>query len=393
MQFIDLAVQQKRIKEKIDANIAAILAHGKYIMGPEIGILEKRLADYVGVGHAIGCASGTDALLMALLAKQIGPGDAVFTSPFTFIATAEVLSLLGATPVFVDIDPQTFNIDPGKLQSAIQALENNDPLNHPLPATTSVPGSPTTAIKPKGIMAVDLFGLPADYNRLDIIAGEHGLFIIEDAAQSFGAALNGKMACSFGSIGCTSFFPAKPLGCYGDGGMCFTDDGQLAEIMGSLRVHGKGHHKYDNVRIGVNGRLDTIQAGILLAKFDIFPEEIELRQQVAERYTAMLNPLANIETPAIPQGYKSAWAQYSILAAGDKQRTDLQNKLKKADIPTAIYYPKPLHLQSAFSYLGYKKGDFPISEDISRRIFSLPMHPYLTEEAQQKIAGIMGNRL
>ncbi|MGB9437843.1 MAG: DegT/DnrJ/EryC1/StrS family aminotransferase [Desulfobacterales bacterium] len=386
MQFIDLAVQQKRIKEKIDANIAAILAHGKYIMGPEIGILEKRLADYVGVGHAIGCASGTDALLMALLAKQIGPGDAVFTSPFTFIATAEVLSLLGATPVFVDIDPQTFNIDPGKLQSAIQALVNNDPLKHPLPATNSAPGSPTTVLKPKGIMAVDLFGLPADYNRLDTIAGEHGLFVIEDAAQSFGAALNGKMACSFGSIGCTSFFPAKPLGGYGDGGMCFTDDGQLAEIMGSLRVHGKGHHKYDNVRIGVNGRLDTIQAGILLAKFDIFPEEIELRQQVAKRYTAMLNPLANIEIPAIPQGYKSAWAQYSILAAGDKQRTDLQNKLKEADIPTAIYYPKPLHLQSAFSYLGYKKGDFPISEDISRRIFSLPMHPYLTEEEQQKIA-------
>ena len=393
MQFIDLAVQQKRIKEKIDANIAAILAHGKYIMGPEIGILEKRLADYVGVGHAIGCASGTDALLMALLAKEIGPGDAVFTSPLTFIATAEDLSLLGATPVFVSIDPQTINIDPGKLQSAIQALVNNDPLKHPLPATTSAPGSPTTALKPKGIMAVDLFGLPADYNRIDTIAGEHGLFVIEDAAQSFGAALNGKMACSFGSIGCTSFFPAKPLGGYGDGGMCFTDDGQLAEIMGSLRVHGKGHHKYDNVRIGVNGRLDTIQAGILLAKFDIFPEEIELRQQVAKRYTAMLNPLANIEIPAIPQGYKSAWAQYSILAAGDKQRTDLQNKLKEADIPTAIYYPKPLHLQSAFSYLGYKKGDFPISEDISRRIFSLPMHPYLTEEAQQKIAGIMGNRL
>ena len=392
MQFIDLAVQQKRIKEKIDANIAAILAHGKYIMGPEIGILEKRLADYVGVGHAIGCASGTDALLMALLAKQIGPGDAVFTSPFTFIATAEVLSLLGATPVFVDIDPQTFNIDPGKLQSAIQALVNNDPLKHPLPATTSAPVSPTTALKPKGIMAVDLFGLPADYNRIDTIAGEHGLFVIEDAAQSFGAALNGKMACSFGSIGCTSFFPAKPLGGYGDGGMCFTDDGQLAEIMGSLRVHGKGHHKYDNVRIGVNGRLDTIQAGILLAKFDIFPEEIELRQQVAKRYTAMLNPLANIETPAIPQGYKSAWAQYSILAAGDKQRTDLQNKLKEADIPTAIYYPKPLHLQSAFSYLGYKKGDFPISEDISRRIFSLPMHPYLTEEEQQKIAEVIGKK-
>jgi UDP-2-acetamido-2-deoxy-ribo-hexuluronate aminotransferase len=390
MQFINLAVQQKRIKEKIDSNIAAILDHGKYIMGPEIGILEKRLADYVGVKHAIGCASGTDALLMALLAKQIGPGDAVFTSPFTFIATAEVLSLLGATPVFVDIDPQTFNIDPVKLESAIQALENNDPLNHPLPATTSVAGSPTTALKPKGIMAVDLFGLPADYNRLDTIAGDHGLFVIEDAAQSFGAALNGKKACSFGSIGCTSFFPAKPLGCYGDGGMCFTNDGQLAKIMGSLRVHGQGHHKYANVRIGVNGRLDTIQAGILLAKFDIFPEEIELRLQVAERYTEMLNPLSDIETPAIPQGYKSAWAQYSVLAADERQRTELQNKLKETDIPTAIYYPKPLHLQSAFSYLDYKNGDFPISEEISSRIFSLPMHPYLAEEAQQKISRIIG---
>ncbi len=391
MQFIDLAFQQKRIKDKIDANIAAILDHGKYIMGPEIGILENRLADYVGVKHAIGCASGTDALLLALLANQIGPGDAVFTSPFTFIATAEVISLLGATPVFVDIDPQTFNIDPVKLQSAIQAVENNDASIHPVPTTHSVPGSPTTALKPRGIMAVDLFGLPADYQRIDTIAEEHGLFVIEDAAQSFGAELNGKKGCSFGNIGCTSFFPAKPLGCYGDGGMCFSDDERLAEIMGSVRVHGKGHHKYDNVRIGVNGRLDTIQAGILLAKFDIFPEEIELRLQVAERYTEMLNPLSDIETPAIPQGYKSAWAQYSVLAADEKQRTDLQNKLREADIPTAIYYPTPLHLQSAFSRLGYRRGNFPISEEISSRIFSLPMHPYLAEEEQVKIAEVMGN--
>jgi dTDP-4-amino-4,6-dideoxygalactose transaminase len=392
MQFIDLAVQQKRIRDRIESNISAILGHGKYIMGPEVMMLENRLTNYVGVKDAVGCASGTDALLLALLANQIGPGDAVFTSPFTFIVTAEVISLLGATPVFVDIDPQTFNIDPVKLQNAIQAIEKNNASIHPLPATNSIPGSPTTALKPRGIMAVDLFGLPADYGRIDTIAGEHGLFVIEDAAQSFGAALNGKMACSFGSIGCTSFFPAKPLGCYGDGGMCFTDDERLAEIMESLRVHGKGHHKYDNIRIGVNGRLDTIQAGILLAKFDIFPEEIELRLQAAERYTAMLNPLANIETPAIPQGYKSAWAQYSVLAADEKQRTELQNRLKEADIPTAIYYPKPLHLQSAFSYLGYKEGDFPISEETSRRIFSLPMHPYLAEEDQQKITGVMGNR-
>ena len=389
MQFIDLAVQQKRIKDKIDANIAAILDHGKYIMGPEIGILEHRLAEYVGVKHAIGCASGTDALLMALLSEQIGPGDAVFTSPFTFIATAEVLSLLGATAVFVDIDPRTFNIDPVKLQSAIQAIEKNDPSIHPIPTINSDPGSGAIALTPRSIITVDLFGLPADYIRIGTIAEEHHLFVIEDAAQSFGAALNGKMACSLGNIGCTSFFPAKPLGCYGDGGMCFTDDERLAEIMGSLRVHGKGHHKYDNVRIGVNGRLDTIQAGILLAKFDIFAEEIELRQQVADRYTSLLNPLPNIQTPAVPQGYKSAWAQYSVLADDETQRTDLQNKLKEADIPTAIYYPKPLHLQSAFSNLGYRVGDFPISEDISRRIFSLPMYPYLTETEQQEIAGIM----
>ena len=389
MQFIDLAAQQKRIKDKIDANIAAILAHGKYIMGPEIGMLEKLLAEYTGVNHAIGCASGTDALLMALLAKQIGPGDAVFTSPFTFIATAEVLSLLGATPIFVDIDPQTFNIDPVKLQEAIQAIEKNDPSIYPIPADQNARGASAPNMTSRGILAVDLFGLTADYSRIDAIAGEHNLFVIEDAAQSFGAELDGKKACAFGSIGCTSFFPAKPLGCYGDGGMCFTDDEQLAEIMGSVRIHGKGHHKYDNVRIGVNGRLDTIQAGILLAKFDIFPEEIELRQQVADQYTSLLKPLSKIQTPAIPQGYKSAWAQYSILAADEKQRADLQNKLKEADIPTAIYYPKPLHLQSAFSALGYRPGDFPVSEEISRRIFSLPMHPYLAEEAQQKITEII----
>jgi dTDP-4-amino-4,6-dideoxygalactose transaminase len=385
MQFIDLAVQQKRIKDKIDANIAAILDHGKYIMGPEIGILEKRLADYVGVKHAIGCASGTDALLMALLAYQIGPGDAVFTSPFTFIATAEVISLLGATPVFVDIDPKSFNIDPAKLDRAVSALISNDSDIHPLPiANNPLP------ITPKGIITVDLFGLPADYNRINTIAGNHDLFVIEDAAQSFGGEANGKMACSYGSIGCTSFFPAKPLGCYGDGGMCFTGDDELAEIMKSLRVHGKGHHKYDNVRIGVNGRLDTFQAGILLAKFDIFPEEIELRQQVANRYASLLNAHSNLQLPAIPRDYKSAWAQYSVLAADETQRTDLQNKLKVADIPSAIYYPKPLHLQNAFSDLGYRKGDFPISEEISRRIFSLPMHPYLAEEDQQKIAAVIG---
>lgn len=385
MQFIDLVTQQKRIREKIESNILAVLDHGKYIMGPEIKILENRLADYVGVKHAIGCASGTDALLMALLACKVGPGDAVFTSPFTFIATAEVISLLGATPVFVDIDPKTFNIDPNKLAQAISAFKAADAGLHPLPASNR-----EAPIKPKGVIGVDIFGLPADYGRLNAIAEKHDLFVVEDAAQSFGAELNGNKACSFGNIACTSFFPAKPLGCYGDGGMCFTNDDELANIMESLRVHGKGDHKYDNVRIGINGRLDSLQAAILLAKFDIFPEEIELRQQVVNRYTTLLGSYAHIQIPSVPQGSLSAWAQYSILATDEQQRATIQDQLKVAGIPTAIYYPQPLHLQSAFSSLGYQNGDFPVSEDCARRIFSLPMHPYLTEAEQLKIADSIG---
>jgi len=385
MQFVDLAAQQKRIRQQIESNIAAILDHGRYIMGPEIKQLEERLAEYAGVKNAIGCASGTDALLMALMAYQVGPGDAVFTSPFTFIATAEVISLLGATPVFVDIDPQTFNIDPAKLELAIAAVKNSDPNIHPIPQNNSALSSQSSALQPKGVIAVDLFGLPADYGQIDAIAAKDSLFVIEDAAQSFGAELKGKKAGAFGNIACTSFFPAKPLGCYGDGGMCFTGDDSLAEIMQSVRVHGKGHHKYDNIRIGVNGRLDTLQAGILLAKFDIFPEEIALRQEVADRYTELLERPSGLTQPAIPQDYKSAWAQYSVLAQNSAHRTALQSKLKEAQIPTAVYYPKPLHLQSAFSYLKYKDGDFPVSEDCADRIFSLPMHPYLSEADQLKI--------
>lgn len=400
MQFVDLAAQQKRIRNQIESNIATILDHGQYIMGPEIKQLEERLAQYVGVKHAIGCASGTDALLMALMAHGVGPGDAIFTSPFTFIATAEVISLLGATPVFVDIDPQTFNIDPAQIELAIQAVKVNDASIYPLPCTfsespVSLPRRSSSedgssVLQPKGIIPVDLFGLPADYERIDELATKEGLFVIEDAAQSFGAEISGTRACAFGNIACTSFFPAKPLGCYGDGGMCFTDDDKLSEIMDSVRVHGKGHHKYDNVRIGVNGRLDTLQAGILLAKFDIFPEEIELRQQVADRYTELLGARADLILPAIPNGFRSAWAQYSLLSEDSTHRTALQNNLKEAQIPSAIYYPKPLHLQSAFSYLGYKTGDFPASEDCSERIFSLPMHPYLTKDEQQKIADSIG---
>jgi UDP-2-acetamido-2-deoxy-ribo-hexuluronate aminotransferase len=378
MQFIDLAAQQERIRERIEANIAAVLDHGKYIMGPEIQSLEEKLAQYVGVKHAISCASGTDALLLALMAYEIGPGDAIFTTPFTFIATGEVISLLGATPIFVDIDPHTFNIDPSKLEPAVQAVLDNQATEHPLPRSGA-------ALVPKGVIAVDLFGLPADYDNINAIAGRHGLFVLEDAAQSFGAEYKGNKACNLAQISGTSFFPAKPLGCYGDGGMCFSDDDNLYEIMMSLRVHGKGTHKYDNVRIGMNGRMDTLQAAVLLAKFDIFPEEIELRQEVARRYSQLLNQQAEVQAPVVAEEMTSAWAQYSVLAKDETHRTQLQAKLKEAGIPTAIYYPKPLHLQTAFKSLGYKEGDFPISEDFSGRIFSLPMHPYLSNSDQEII--------
>ena len=388
MQFIDLAAQQARIKDQIDANIQTVLSHGKYIMGPEVAEIEKRLSDYVGSKHAVSCASGTDALLMALMALNVGPGDAVFTTPFTFIATAEVIQLLGATPVFVDIDQSTFNIDPEKLDQAIIAIKSDDPSIYPLPGV--VRKNPADVpLTPKCIIPVDIFGLPADYERIGQIAQKYDLYVIEDAAQSFGAELNGKKACSFGHIAATSFFPAKPLGCYGDGGMCFTDDDHLADVMRSVRVHGKGSHKYDNARIGINGRLDTIQAAILNAKFDIFPEEVDLRQQVASSYADLFSPLTSnkaIQIPQTPRDTRSAWAQYSVLAKDEEHRSSLQAKLKAEGIPTAIYYPTPLHLQTAFESLGYKESDFPISEDYSNRIFSLPMYPYLPKEDQRKIA-------
>jgi len=387
MDFVDLKTQQKRIKLTLDGNIQKVLEHGNYIMGPEVKELEQKLASYVDIKHAIGCASGTDALLMALMAYGVGPGDAIFTTPFTFIATAEVISLLGATPVFVDIDPKTYNIDPAKLEQAIRAVKANDPSSHPLPLNSAL-STQSSALNPKGVIPVDLFGLPADYDAINAIAKDHGLFVIEDAAQSFGAEYKGKNTCSLADIACTSFFPAKPLGCYGDGGMCFTDDDQLAKNMESIRVHGKGSDKYDNIRIGINGRLDTLQAAILLAKFAIFPEEIRLRQEAAQRYTSLLtsdsSPLTPL-TPHVPEGYKSAWAQYSLLAENKAQRAALMDQLKAAGIPTAIYYPKPLHLQTAFAFLGYAPGAFPASEDVASRIFSIPMHPYLTEQDQKKI--------
>jgi dTDP-4-amino-4,6-dideoxygalactose transaminase len=380
MQFIDLAFQQRRIRKELEDGILSVLDHGQYIMGPEIKKMESKLAEFCGIRHAVSCASGTDALLLALMAYGVGPGDAVLTTPFTFIATAEVVQLLGATPVFVDIDPATFNLDPRRLAPALHAVQVGEADDHPLPQ-----GAPAL-LKPKAVIAVDLFGLPADYPAINRIAAEFGAVVVEDAAQSFGAELNGRKAGALAAVGCTSFFPAKPLGCYGDGGMCFTDDPQLAAVMDSLRVHGKGTDKYDNVRVGINGRMDTLQAAIVLSKFAIFPEEVVLRQKVAQRYNELLAGVEGLTIPIVPTGYLSVWAQYSVLAASEDHRKRLQDGLKQAGIPTAVYYPKPLHLQTAFARLGYREGDFPHSEDASHRIFSLPMHPYLSADDQEKIA-------
>jgi dTDP-4-amino-4,6-dideoxygalactose transaminase len=383
MEFVDLPAQQKRIRQELDRRMSEVLDHGKYIMGPEVKELEACLAGFCGVEHAVGCASGTDALLMALMAFDLGPGDAVFTSPFTFIATAEVIQLLGATPVFVDIDPATFNIDTDHLRKAIRAISGGDAQAYPVPAKATKP------LRPKGVIAVDLFGLPADYAEINRIATENSLFVIEDAAQSFGAEIEGRKTCSLATIGCTSFFPAKPLGCYGDGGMCFTQDAELASAMQSIRVHGKGLDKYDNIRIGLNGRLDTLQAAILLAKFDIFPEEVQLRNEVADRYSELLRGHNHLATPAVPPGYRSVWAQYSLIAESPEHRALCQDALKAKHIPSAIYYPKPLHLQTAFKSLGYRTGDFPVSERCSETIFSLPMHPYLDEKDQNTIVSTL----
>jgi UDP-2-acetamido-2-deoxy-ribo-hexuluronate aminotransferase len=386
LDFIDLSTQQQRILLELEANMKAVLRHGQYIMGPEIKELEKKLADYVGVKHAVACASGTDALLMALMAYGVAPGDAIFTTPFTFIATAEVISLLGATPVFVDIDAGSFNIDPDQLEQTILAIKAGANTRHAMPRHHSPRGNRDQILKPRGIIAVNLFGLPADYVRINAIAAKHGLFVVEDAAQSFGAEYHGRKSGSLAEIGCPSFFPAKPLGCYGDGGMCFTEDPGLADLLDSIRNHGKGEHKYENVRIGINGRLDTLQAAVLLAKFEIFPEEIELRRQVAEHYSRLLAGNSSLTLPRIPHHGKSVWAQYSLLARDNEHRTRLQESLKEAGIPAVVYYPLPLHLQAAFSHLGYQAGEFPTSEDCASRIFSLPMHPYLRKEDQERIA-------
>ncbi len=382
MQFIDLGMQQKRIRSNLEDRIRQVLDHGQYIMGPEVAMLEKALSQYTGTAHAVGCASGTDALLMALMAYDVGPGDAIFTTPFTFMATAEVISLLRATPVFVDIDPITFNLDAEHVERALTALVRDRPGDYPLPR-----GLGDRKLTPRGVIGVDLYGLPADYESLNSLAEKHGLFVLQDAAQSFGAEKNGKKACAMAGIGCTSFFPAKPLGGYGDGGMCFTNNADLAEKLRSVRVHGQGSHKYENVRIGVNGRLDTLQAAILLEKFEVFPEELSLRQRVARRYGDLLGAEDSpVIPPRIPRDCVSAWAQYTVTARDQKTRSQLQGRLKEAGIPTAVYYPTPLHLQPAYAHLGYERGDFPRSEDCACRVFSLPMHPYLSEEEQEAVA-------
>jgi len=360
MKFIDLAAQQQRIRSRIEARFKQVLDHGAYVMGPEITELENKLAEFSGAKYALSCASGTDALLIPLMALGIGKGDLIYTTPFTFMATAEVISLLGATPVFVDVEEDTFNIDVIKLAEAISESKKLG--------------------TPRGIIAVDLFGAPADYEEINAIAKQYGLFVIEDAAQSFGASYKGHGTGSLAPIAATSFFPAKPLGCYGDGGAIFCEDQTLLQDMSSIRIHGQGEDKYQNVRIGINGRMDTLQAAVVLEKLEIFPEEIELRNSVAKRYSDGFSDV--VKTPVVKKDRTSVWAQYSILT---NERDALVSHLKSAGVPTAIYYTCPLHLQPAFSYLQYQEGDCPVSESLAGRILSLPMHPYLSEEDQEQV--------
>ena len=373
--FIDLAAQQRRIRDKIDTRIAAVLNHGKYIMGPEIEELETALSSFCGAKHSITCGSGTDALLLPLMAWGIQEGDAVFVPAFSFFATAEVVSLLGATPIFVDIDRDTFNIDPKKLKKAIKAVIAQDSSIYPLPHIAK-----QKKLKPRAIISVDLFGLPADYHKILPIAEKYGLKVLEDAAQGFGGEAHGKKTCN---VGChaatTSFFPAKPLGCYGDGGAVFTNDDELAEIIKSLRIHGKGKDKYDNIRIGLNARMDTLQAAIMLPKLEIFPDELEKRQQVADSYYDILQHNKNVTPPLLPTGYKSAWAQYTVLCRNKKHRTAFQQELKEREIPTMIYYVTPLPFLKVYKCLGYTKGNFEVSEEYSERVLSLPMHGYIKQ--------------
>ncbi|HYW59067.1 MAG TPA: DegT/DnrJ/EryC1/StrS family aminotransferase [Xanthobacteraceae bacterium] len=361
--FIDVAAQRHRLGARIDEAIARVTAHCQFILGPEVAVLEGELATFCGARHAISCASGTDALVLVLMAKGIGPGDAVICPSFTFCATAEVVALLGATPVFADVDEATFNIDPASLERAIAQARR-------------------LGLKPRAVIPVDLFGLPADHDAVAAIAAAEKLFILDDAAQSFGATYRGRPLGTFGLATATSFFPAKPLGCYGDGGAILTDDDELAALVTSLRVHGHNADKYDNVRIGLTGRLDTIQAAVLLEKLSIFRDEIVARNEAAARYSNALGNVAIV--PRLPRGLASVWAQYTIrLEPG--RRDGLAAALKSEGIPTAIYYPKPLHQQEAYAHFPCADGGLAVSERLAHEVISLPMHGYLDEPTQDRI--------
>ena len=354
MQFIDLQAQYKKYQPEIDARLQAVLNHGHFILGPEIAELEKILAEYVGVKHCLTIASGTDSLEIALRTLDIGPGHEVITVPFTWISTAEVIGLVGAKPVFVDIEPDTYNLDAALLEKAI---------------------TPRT----KAIIPVNLFGQMPDYQRLNAIATKHNIPVIEDAAQSFGAAQNGRRSCAMSLIGSTSFFPAKPLGCYGDGGALFTSDDLLADKIRAIRTHG-GVKRHEHSLLGMNGRFDTLQAAVLLAKFPHFDAEVEARARIGARYSSLLSAICTV--PSIAPGNSHVYAQYTVRVP---RRDAVGAKMKEAGIPTAVYYPKCLHEQPIFAGCGYKWGDFPVSEKASREVLSLPMHPFLSESDQDKV--------
>ena len=365
--FIDLASQRRRLGTRIDDAIARVLDHGQYIMGPEVKELELRLAAFAGVGHVVSCSSGTDALLLILMAWCVKPGDAVFVPTFTFASTAEAVALLGASPVFCDVLPDSFNLDPASLETAIGA-------------------SRTAGLTPRAVIPVDLFGQPADYRRITAIARAHGIKVLADAAQSFGASLDGRRVGGLGDATATSFFPAKPLGCYGDGGAVLTDDGDLAALVTSLRVHGKGSHKYDNVRIGLNGRLDTLQAAVLIEKLAIFADEIAARQAIAAEYGRRLADV--LAPPVVIDGATSAWAQYTLKLA---DRDGSAARLQDVGVPTAVYYPLPLHQQTAYRSYPTAPGGLPVAEDLAGQVLSLPMHPYLTQAVQERICAAVRN--
>lgn len=374
MQFRDLKQQYQVLKKDIDKAMIKVATDCNFISGSQVSQLEKELAEYVGVKHCITCANGTDALSIAMMAWGIGGGDAVFVPDFTFFSSGEIVSHCGATPVFVDVDKDTYNIDCSSLEKAIEKVKAEGKL------------------KPKAVVAVDLFGLPADYVSLRPIAEKHGLLILEDGAQGFGGEINGKRACSFGDIATTSFFPAKPLGCYGDGGAIFTDDDELASLMESIRVHGKGTMKYDNVRIGLNSRLDTIQAAILSVKLKAFKEyEVEAVNRVAEKYTELLKD--TVKTPVIPEGFYSSWAQYTIRLDGRETRDALQAELKEHGIPSMVYYPKPMHMQKAFELDEHYPFDCKNTTELCNTVLSLPMHPYLKDEEVEEVAELVRNFL